>query len=181
MKHVPVLSILKFPDPRLELVAEPVDQVDREECEQLSAKMLDVMVLKRGFGLAAPQVAVPWRMFVMQIPKRMSALWPDNISAGLPFVFVNPVIVRSSESTVVLNEGCLSFPGVHNELRRPAEVAVKWTDVHDWSEERAIFNGWEARCIQHEIEHLDGKLLIDHLLPAAQKKVRRRAQAGRRL
>ncbi len=168
MKHIPVLGIIKFPDERLTRVAEPVLEEDREEAERLSLQMLSVMGQHRGFGLAAPQVAVPWRMFVMDVPGASVA----------PYIFVNPRLVAVSPEDIRLNEGCLSFPGVIESMVRPRDVVLEWTDVHSWTTKNAAFSFWEARCIQHEMEHLDGKLIIDHLPPVAQKKMRRRAERG---
>jgi peptide deformylase len=181
VKYVPILSILKFPDERLQRPTELVLEEDRGEAESLASSMIAVMNQERGFGLAAPQVAVPWRMFVMRIDRYHSSFARNDPACGLPFIFVNPDIVQVSDHTDDMNEGCLSFPGLRDKITRPSEVALRWTDVHDWTEKRCVFGGWEARCVQHEMDHLRGRLMIEHMLPAAQKKIRKRALAGRRL
>lgn len=178
------LSIIEFPDPRLELVADLIPVEGQDAAKKLADRMLELMLATGiGWGLAATQVAVPWRLFVMQIPKVYAGepkRWVDPVR-GTPFVFANPVIMRESETIVPLNEGCLSFPGVQQRIERPESVELYWTDVHTWTPKGQVFSGWEARVIQHEVEHLNGVNLINHLLPAAQKKMRKRALAGRRL
>jgi peptide deformylase len=178
------LSIIQFPDPRLELVAELIPVEGQDAAKKLADRMLELMSATRyGWGLAATQVAVPWRLFVMQIPKIYAGepkRWLDP-ERGTPFLFANPAIMRVSENTVPLNEGCLSFPGVTERIERPETLELCWTDVHTWTPKVELFGGWEARVIQHEMDHLDGRNLIDHLSPVAQKKMRKRALAGRRL
>ncbi len=181
MKHMPKFSLVTFPDPLLEQVSEPVEKADQTEARVLADSMINVMSFKRGWGLSAIQVAVPWRLFVMKIDPVHSSIPYGNPMRGLPWVFVNPRIVEASPITVKMNEGCLSFPGLTENIERPKEVALIWTDVTTWQEQRAIFCGWEARCIQHEMDHLDGKCITSKMLPAAVKKLRKRALQGRRL
>lgn len=176
--YVPILSILKFPDSRLETSCDLVREEQRPEAKKLAEQMLEAMYHAGGVGLAAPQVGVPWRMFVMDCQKLKHHI-PGVPSA--PYFLVNPVIRQISTETISLNEGCLSFPGVNERIVRPRAVVVAWHDVHDWSVKAAEFSNWEARCVQHEVEHLDGKLLVHHMLPAAQKKLRKRGEQGRRL
>lgn len=177
------LRIIHFPDPRLERVADIVPQEGQESAKALALRMLELMLAtKTGWGLAATQVAASWRLFVMQVPNRY-ATRPTHIygPAGVPFIFVNPALMEVSEATVPLIEGCLSFPGVTERIERPETVQMCWTDVHTWEPKVQIFEQWEARVVQHEVDHLNGKNLIDWMQPVAQKKMRKRALAGRRL
>lgn len=163
MKHIPVLSIVKFPDPRLLEVSAPVAPEDFDEAVRHGNSMVDLLV-GRAIGLSAPQIGVPWRMFAMYAPYEMVS----------PVVCINPRIVRAGEVEVMLPEGCLSFPtDVLNAIQRPAVVHVEYTN-RAGKVINTTMSGWQARIFQHEIEHLDGKLFIDHWLPVARKKLLKR-------
>ena len=150
---MPLLPIIKVPDPVLRQRAEPVSEIDAAVRQQLD-DMAETMYEAPGIGLAANQVNSLLRLVVMDCA-------PDDGEARL-YQMVNPEILSSSEETAALEEGCLSIPGHTAEVERPAEVTARWLDPQG-SEQEAAFSGLEAACIQHEIDHLNGVLFIDHL------------------
>lgn len=145
-------SILFHPDPRLAQVCAPVTVFDAELAD-LIADMFDTMYAAYGRGLAAPQVGVLQRLFVMD------ATWKNG--AGDPTVMVNPVITGASDVFSTLEEGCLSIPDTPRRVARPDWVAVAWQDAAG-EHHAGRFDGFEAACIQHEADHLDGRLILDH-------------------
>lgn len=147
-------DILIHPDPRLKKVASPVTEVTAE-MRALADDMLETMYDAPGIGLAAPQVGVLSRLIVMDCVKEEDA-------APQPMVLFNPEVTWSSEETNVYEEGCLSIPEQYGEVTRPAEVRVSWTDI-DGKTQQEQFDGLWATCVQHEIDHLNGKLFIDYL------------------
>lgn len=146
-------EIIILPDKRLRLVSEPVTQIT-DEIRRLVADMFETMYEAPGIGLAAVQVGVPKRVVTMDLAKK------DEEKA--PQVFINPEIVWSSEDLSVYEEGCLSIPEIHEEVERPARVRIKYLDL-DGRPHEAQADGLFATCIQHEIDHLNGVLFIDHL------------------
>ena len=146
--------ILIHPDPRLKKPCEPVARIT-PEIETLAADMLATMYDAPGIGLAAPQVGVLARVFVMDASR-------DPEGARHPLVLVNPEITWRSEAVNVYEEGCLSIPDQYAEVTRPAEVRMRWTGLDGAVQERH-FDGLWATCAQHELDHLNGVLFIDHL------------------
>lgn len=163
--------ILIHPDPRLKTVADTVDAVD-DPLRALADDMLETMYAAPGIGLAAPQVGILKRMLVMDCVKEEGA-------APEPMVLVNPKVVWSSDENNVYEEGCLSIPDEFADVERPAEVEVTWTNL-EGGEESAKFDGLWATCVQHEIDHLDGKLFIDYLKPLKRQLITRRMQKLKR-
>ena len=163
-------DILIHPDPRLKTVADPVS--DPVEMKKLAEDMLETMYHAPGIGLAAPQVGVLKRLLVMDCVKEEDA--PPQ-----PMVLINPEIVWSSEEKNVYEEGCLSIPEIYNDIERPAEVEVTWTSL-EGAEQSAKFGGLWATCVQHEIDHLDGKLFIDYLKPLKRQMITRKMQKLKR-
>mgnify|MGYP001827585008 CR=1 FL=1 len=164
-------KILIHPDPRLKKVASPVATVN-DDLRRLADDMLETMYDAPGIGLAAPQVAVMNRMLVMDCAKEDDAT-PE------PMVLINPEVVWTSEDRNVYDEGCLSIPEQYAEVERPAEVEVSWTDL-DGKTMRERFDGLWATCVQHEIDHLDGKLFIDYLKPLKRQMITRKMQKLKR-
>jgi len=165
-------EILIVPDPRLKQVSEPVGHVD-DDLRALMDDMLETMYEAPGIGLAAIQVGVPKRVIVMDLAKQ------DEPKA--PRFFVNPEILWRSEETAPYEEGCLSVPEIYDEVERPAQVKIRYLNyAGDQVEEDA--EGLFAVCIQHEMDHLDGVLFIDHLSrlkrEQAVKKVKKQAKAA---
>ena len=147
-------SILIHPDPRLKKKAEPVGDIT-DELRKLADDMLETMYDAPGIGLAAPQVGVLKRIITMDCVK-------SEDEPAQPMVLMNPEITWSSEEKNTYEEGCLSIPEQYAEVTRPAEVEVKWLgldgELHDQK-----FDGLWATCVQHEIDHLNGTLFIDHI------------------
>ena len=148
-----IRPILTVPDPILKLVSKPVDAVT-DETRKLMDDMLETMYDAPGIGLAAIQIGVPKRVIVMDIAG------PDDPKA--PRYYVNPEIVWSSEETAPYEEGCLSIPDIYDEVERPARVKLKYLN-YQGEEVVEDAEGLFAVCIQHEMDHLEGVLFIDHL------------------
>lgn len=155
------LSILEFPDPRLRRVAKPVDEVTETE-RKLAADMLETMYAANGIGLAATQVNQGIRLVVMDLSENRDE----------PRVFINPEIVERSGSQTC-EEGCLSVPGVYAEVKRAEAVKVRALGLDGESFELDA-EGLLAVCIQHEIDHLDGKVFVDYLSPLKRRMVEKR-------
>ncbi len=136
------------------------------EIETLAADMLATMYDAPGVGLAAPQVGVLSRLYVMDCEKDPEA--PRN-----PIVMVNPEVTWTSEALNTYEEGCLSIPEQYADVTRPAEVRVRWLGLDGKTHERE-FEGLWATCAQHEIDHLDGRLFIDHLGPIKRQMITRK-------
>ncbi len=150
-----ILPILTLPDPILRKVSEPIERVDEELC-QLMDDMLETMYAAPGVGLAAVQVGVPRRLVVLDVSK-------DEEQAG-PLFMTNPEIVALGPETRLHEEGCLSIPEVLVEIERATSVTVRYLDRLGESTELTA-EGLLATAIQHEINHLNGKLIIDFLSP----------------
>ena len=147
------LDILTAPDPRLKISAEPVACVD-DEVRRLMDDMLETMYAAPGIGLAAPQVGVAKRVLVLDVARRNEDPAPLRIA--------NPEIVWASEERVAAEEGCLSVPDHYADVERPALVRVRFLDYENEIRELEA-EGTLATCLQHEMDHLDGTLFIDHL------------------
>lgn len=147
-----MLEIRLLGDPVLREPTEEIDEVD-DEIRRLAEEMFETMYAAEGIGLAAPQVGISLRLFVMDIRD------PDEE----PRALINPVVLESSGSELA-EEGCLSLPGLVGEVERAARIVVEATDL-DGQRSRVEVSGLLARCIQHEIDHLDGVLFIDRLSP----------------
>jgi peptide deformylase len=148
-----VRDIIKLPDPILKSVSAPVPAVT-DEVRGLVRDMLDTMYAAPGIGLAAVQIGVPRRIVVIDVAR------DDEPKA--PKCFINPEIVWRSEETAEYEEGCLSIPEFYDKVVRPAEVQVRYMDL-DGEEQAIDCSGLLATCIQHEIDHVNGVLFIDHL------------------
>jgi peptide deformylase len=146
-------DIIILPDKRLRLVSEPVKKITAD-VRRLVEDMFETMYEAPGIGLAAIQVGAPTRVVTMDIAKKDE---PKN-----PQVFINPEIVAKSHETAVYEEGCLSIPEFYEEVERPMQVTVKYLDL-DGKQHEVEANGLFATCIQHEIDHLNGVLFIDHI------------------
>ncbi|MCT8159216.1 peptide deformylase [Pseudoruegeria sp. SHC-113] len=150
------LAILRWPDPRLAAVCEAV--TDIPAAAALAQNMLETMYAAPGRGLAAPQVGVLKRLFVMDVT------WKEGAPA--PLICINPEVVSSSEERGEGEEGCLSIPGVTALVRRPLAITLRYLDETGGQQEAAL-TGFAARCAQHELDHLDGLVTFDRLPPEA--------------
>ena len=146
-------EIIILPDKRLRLVSDPVERIDGE-LRALVEDMFATMYEAPGIGLAAIQVAVPQRVIVMDLAKKEEP--------KAPLVFINPKVLWRSEERALYEEGCLSIPEYYEEVERPAKVRVKFLDLAG-AEQEVEADGLLATCLQHEIDHLDGVLFIDHI------------------
>jgi len=163
-----LLNILRFPDPRLHKVAKPVQTVD-DRIRTLVRDMAQTMYDAPGIGLAATQVDVHERVIVIDLSDEQ-----NNLK-----VFINPEIVWTSDESQSYEEGCLSVPGVYDEVKRAAEVRVRALDENGQSLEIEA-DGLLAVCIQHEIDHLNGKVFVERLSFLKQSRIRTKIQKQRR-
>lgn len=163
--------ILIHPDPRLKKTCDPVDDMT-DALRAQADDMLETMYDAPGIGLAAPQIGILNRMLVMDCIK-------DENEAPRPMVLINPEIIAKSEETNVYEEGCLSIPEQYAEVTRPSEVEVRWM-TRDGAEQTQVFTGLWATCVQHEIDHLNGVLFIDHLKPMKRQVITRKSMKYKR-
>jgi peptide deformylase len=153
---MPIRTILTLPDPRLRLVGAPVSEVD-DKIRALMDDMLETMYAAPGVGLAAIQIAVQQRVIVLDVAKRV-----DEAAAPQPLCLANPEILWASEELSTCQEGCLSIPDVFEDVERPTRVRACYLD-RDGRAQEIEADGILATCLQHEIDHLNGVLFIDHL------------------
>ena len=171
-----ILPILEVPDPRLRRISEPVAEVT-DEIRTLIADMFETMYDAPGIGLAAAQVDVPIRLLVMDLgdgPEDEQGKGTPN-----PRVFINPELYDPSEDYSVYNEGCLSVPGQYADVERPAVVRARWLDEQGVAHDEQL-DSLTATCLQHEMDHLDGILFIDHLSRLKRDMVLKKLEKARR-
>ncbi len=162
-----LLKILEFPDPRLRTKATPVELVD-DELRALIDDMFETMYAAPGIGLAATQVDVHKRLLVTDVTSDKSE----------PHVLVNPEIVEK-DGVTVSDEGCLSVPGYYEEVERAEHIRVRFLDRNGEQQEMEA-EGLLAICIQHEMDHLEGKLFVDYLSEAKRQRIRKKLEKNRR-
>lgn len=158
-------TILLHPDPRLKKAAKPVADLS-DDLRQLADDMLRTMYAAPGIGLAAPQVGVLDRLIVLDCIK-------EEGEKPRPLVMFNPRVTASSDELNTYEEGCLSLPDLYADVTRPREVSVEWIDRNGKAQSET-FDGLWATCVQHEIDHLDGKLFIDYLKPLRRQMITRK-------
>ena len=161
------LTILEYPNPRLRIVAEPVAVVD-DKIRTLIDNMFEAMVAADGIGLAATQVDVHQQVIVMDISEKRNE----------PRVFINPQIEVLEPDTVPFDEGCLSVPGFNETVDRPKHVMIRALD-RDGNAFEEEANGLLAVCIQHEMDHLKGKLFVDYLSTLKRNRIRKKLKKQR--
>lgn len=169
-----ILTILTAPDPRLREVSKPVEVVD-DALRALMDDMLETMYEAQGIGLAAIQVGVAKRVIVMDLVGK-----DDEDKEPEPRYFVNPEILNPAEETNVYQEGCLSVPEFFDEVERPATCRIKFLDYHG-QEQVVDADGMLATCMQHEMDHLEGILFIDHLSRLKRERILKKIKKERRL
>ncbi len=160
-------EILEFPDPRLRTVAEPVERFD-ETLAELVEDLFETMYEEKGIGLAATQINEHVRVLVMD----------TSDERNRPLAFINPQIVEK-DGIQVYEEGCLSVPGIYAKVERAEQITVR-AHHPDGSEFEMALDGLPAVCLQHEMDHLDGKLFVDYLSPLKRQMVRKRLEKARR-
>ena len=163
-----VLEILEFPDPRLRTKAKPVTQVT-EVTRKLIADMFETMYDAPGIGLAATQVNVHERILVIDVSEKRNE----------PLVFINPEITVLDPELGEYDEGCLSVPGFYETVCRPSRIRVTALDQHGQSFTREL-DGLLAICLQHEVDHLEGKLFVDYLSPLKRQRIRKKLEKQQR-
>lgn len=161
------LRILEFPDPKLRTRASPVEQVD-DDLRKLIDDMFETMYAAPGIGLAATQVDVHKRLLIADV----------SVEKDDPHVLINPVMLQK-DGLAVSEEGCLSVPGYYEEVERAEHVRVRYLD-RDGNECEEDFEGILGVCVQHEMDHLDGKLFVDYLSEAKRQRIRKRLVKDRR-
>ena len=160
---MPLLKILLFPDPRLRIVAKAVEKVD-DSVKQLTEDMLETMYEGSGIGLAATQVDVHKRVIVVDISEKK-----DD-----PLVLINPVLKKVIDPELkVYSEGCLSVPGFYEELERPSEIELSFQDVNG-QDQTLIANGLLSVVVQHEMDHLEGKMMVDSISNVKREMIRKK-------
>ena len=168
-----ILPLVIAPDVRLKTKSSPIDAID-DEIKTLAADLFDTMYYERGIGLAAVQVGVLKRMLVADVT------WRENEGPGEQWVLINPEIISGSEDERVYKEGCLSFPDQFAEVTRPDAVKVRYQDLDGKTHERD-FDGLLATCIQHEIDHLNGIVFVDHISNLKRDMILRKLQKMKKL
>lgn len=164
-----ILNILEFPDPRLRTVAKPVVEVD-DTVRQLVSDMFETMYAAPGIGLAATQVNVHQRIVVIDVSENLDE----------PLVFINPEFEPLTEDLEEMQEGCLSVPGFYETVTRPERVRVKALD-QDGNPIDQVCEGLLAVCIQHECDHLNGKLFVDYLSNLKRDRIRKKLEKQHKL
>ena len=164
-----LLDILRYPDPRLHKVAKPVTEFGTERLRKLVADMAETMYDAPGVGLAATQVDVHERVVTIDVTEAQEQL----------MVFINPEITWASDEKLVYDEGCLSVPGVYDGVERPARVKVSAFDV-DGKPFEVEADGLLAVCIQHEMDHLVGKVFVEYLSPLKRNRIKAKLQKEER-
>lgn len=170
-----ILPIIEVPDPRLRTVSTPVDTVD-DELRALIDDMFETMYDAPGIGLAAIQVGVPKRVIVMDLQEQEDE---EGKPIREPRVFINPEILDPADEMSTYNEGCLSVPDQFAEVDRPARCRVKWLDEKGEAHDE-VFEGLLATCIQHEMDHLEGIVFIDHLSRLKRDMIMKKLNKARR-
>ena len=159
-----ILNILEFPDPRLRTIAKPIEQVD-DQIRLLIDDMLETMYAAPGIGLAATQVNHHIRLVVMDLSEDKSE----------PRVFINPEIEALTDETDLYQEGCLSVPGFYEDVQRPQQVKIRALDRNGEPFE-LLAEGLLAVCIQHECDHLNGKLFVDYLSSLKRDRIKKKLE-----
>jgi len=183
-----ILPILEVPDPRLKTISQPVEKFDAE-LKQLIDDMFETMYAAPGIGLAAIQVGVAKRVLVIDLQEPAphdhdhadgETCDDEHEVINDPRVFINPEILDPSEEQASYNEGCLSVPDQYAEVERPATIRARWQDV-DGNTHEEDMEGMMATCLQHEMDHLEGILFIDHLSRLKRQMVLKKLQKERKL
>jgi peptide deformylase len=166
-----IRPILTAPDPRLKAVSEPVAKVDAET-RALIEDMIETMYAADGIGLAAIQIGVPKRILVMDLDQKDGDKNPQ--------AYINPKILWASEELATFEEGCLSVPEIWDEVERPARIKAEYLD-RDGNRQELEAEGLLATCLQHEMDHLNGILFVDHLSKLKRNMALKKLQKAKRL
>lgn len=162
------LAVVTYPHPVLRQKSRPVDRIT-DEVRAVAERMIELMKEEEGIGLAANQVGLAWRMFVAHVPHSNDpeddrSLQTDPISATpVPVIYINPKLSQPERDLEPLEEGCLSLPEIRGEVRRPSQITITYQDI-EGQRVSLRAGGLLARCWQHEMDHLDGVLILDRML-----------------
>ncbi len=162
-----IYPITVYGDPILRKKASDIE-LNHEGIEKLAEDMFETMYNAEGVGLAAPQIGFSIRVFVVDLSP-LSKEYPEL--KNFKKVFINAHIIEKDGEDELMNEGCLSIPGIHEDILRKERIRIKYVDT-EWNEHDEIYSGYQARVIQHEYDHLDGILFIDHCSPLKKKLLR---------
>jgi len=173
-----IREILIYPDKVLETVAKVVEDPTSDEIKALVQDMAETMYDAPGVGLAAPQIGVSLRLVITDTEWRSGRYEDEDTGKEVEpernlKVWINPEILWRSDEMQTYEEGCLSVPEIYEEVERPAAVRLRWFDL-DGKEHDKAFEGFEAVALQHEFDHLDGKLFVDYLSPLKRKMIRKK-------
>lgn len=174
LHRMAIHPILEVPDPRLKTISSRVEMFD-DDLKRLVDDMFETMYKAPGIGLAAIQIGVPKRVLVIDLQEEK-----DGETVKNPRVFINPEILDPSEEHSVYSEGCLSVPDQYAEVERPAKVRARWQDLGGKVHEEAM-DDLMATCLQHEMDHLEGILFIDHLSRLKRQMVLKKIEKARKL
>lgn len=166
------LHVVVYPDKALRTKAKPVAEIT-DEVRAVAKRMIELMREEDGIGLAAPQVGLSWRMFVVHVPESDDRSAQDDPPSAntAPEICINPKFPTLAGAPEPLEEGCLSLPEIRGEVLRPPVITMTWTDAHGKPQTRTA-GGLLARCWQHEMDHLDGVLIIDKMTQMSRLKNR---------
>jgi peptide deformylase len=176
LRPMAILPILEVPDPRLKTISKPVESFDGD-LKTLVNDMIETMYAAPGIGLAAIQVGVPKRLLVIDLQEEEAE---GEEPVRNPRVFVNPEILDPSDEHSLYNEGCLSVPDQYAEVERPAQIRARWQDL-DGKVHEEVMTGLMATCLQHEMDHLEGILFIDHLSRLKRQMVLKKIEKARKM
>ncbi len=166
------LRIQCYPAPMLRNKAAPIENIT-DETRAVADRMIQMMYDSEGIGLAAPQVGLSWRMFVVHVPEdegRSPATDPPSATLG-PEVYINPILTNPTGPVEPYEEGCLSLPDIRGQVQRPPNITITATGL-DGKQFTRTASGLLARCWQHESDHLDGVLIIDRMMQMSRLKCR---------
>ena len=163
-----ILPMYIFGQPVLRKVADEIDYETYPNLQELLKNMFETLRRTEGVGLAAPQIGLSIRLFIIDL----DIITDDEPEyKGYLHAFINPEILEASEEKTSMSEGCLSIPGINESVKRPAKIHVAYTDENGEEQDRWL-EGFEARVFQHEYDHLDGKMFIDHLSPLRKQMIK---------
>lgn len=168
-----ILPVYAYGQPVLKKKADPIDK-DYPNLGELIENMWETMYHAEGVGLAAPQIGLPIRLFIVD-STQMEDRDDETVGEGIKMVFINAEKVEEAGNPRASEEGCLSIPNVRGDVERPPQLRIRYMD-ENFVEHEEVFSGLNARVIQHEYDHIDGILFIDHLKPIKKQLIRRKLE-----
>jgi peptide deformylase len=163
-----IYPIVAYGDPVLKKVAQPIDKNSSLDIKKLAEDMFETMYQAKGVGLAAPQIGMSIRMFVIDAEALDDE---DEKLKGMKKVFINAQMLEETGEEWAFEEGCLSIPGIRGDVERKDKITIRYNDL-DWNEHTETYEGLAARVIQHEYDHIEGKLFIEYLAPVKKQVIK---------